>query len=483
MAHLVAQTKLNASTIDILNVIRENASLEYQSKVPVVSNVDDIVKVGQIIYGTPSFQNQFVSALVNRIGLVLANSASFNNPYRDLKKGVLDYGELIEDIFVGIAQVVEYDPSKAESREFARTFPDVKSAFYKVNWRVMYPLTIQDSDLEMAFLSNGDVAGFITRLIDSIIAANEYDEFLLFKYLIIKAVAHGKMYPIAVDGTDLKSVASEFKATRNKTKFMKRDYNEAGVRNNIADEDLCIFMDADFDAQFDVNVLASAFNMDKADFLGRRYLIDDFTTFDNERWEIIRQNTIIEMKGETAQNGGVIEPVTDEELALMANVKGVMLDEQWFQVYDKKSIMKEKEVASGLYWNYFYHNWKILAHSPFANAIVFVDNSATIDVPDTIEAEVTDVSTVKGVSVINVLVDDETASFSPTDVQYVQTEDLTEDGVAVQKFGSYIVPKTALESSYDMEATIKGTKYITSTAVNIGGLTQGSTVTFQKVTE
>lgn len=483
MAHLVAQTKLNASTIDILNVIRENASLEYQSKVPVVSNVDDIVKVGQIIYGTPSFQNQFVSALVNRIGLVLANSASFNNPYRDLKKGVLDYGELIEDIFVGIAQVVEYDPSKAESREFARTFPDVKSAFYKVNWRVMYPLTIQDSDLEMAFLSNGDVAGFITRLIDSIITANEYDEFLLFKYLIIKAVAHGKMYPIAVDGTDLKSVASEFKATRNKTKFMKRDYNEAGVRNNIADEDLCIFMDADFDAQFDVNVLASAFNMDKADFLGRRYLIDDFTTFDNERWEIIRQNTIIEMKGETAQNGGVIEPVTDEELALMANVKGVMLDEQWFQVYDKKSIMKEKEVASGLYWNYFYHIWKILAHSPFANAIVFVDNSATIDVPDTIEAEVTDVSTVKGVSVINVLVDDETASFSPTDVQYVQTEDLTEDGVAVQKFGSYIVPKTALESSYDMEATIKGTKYITSTAVNIGGLTQGSTVTFQKVTE
>ena len=480
MAHLVAQSKLNASTIDILNVIRENASLEYQSKVPVVSNVDDIVKVGQIIYGTPSFQNQFVSALVNRIGLVLANSASFNNPYRDLKKGVLDYGELIEDIFVGIAQVVEYDPSKAESREFARTFPDVKSAFYKVNWRVMYPLTIQDSDLEMAFLSNGDVAGFITKLIDSIITANEYDEFLLFKYLIIKAVAHGKMYPIAVDGSDLKSVASEFKATRNKTKFMKRDYNEAGVRNNIADEDLCIFMDADFDAQFDVNVLASAFNMDKADFLGRRYLIDDFTTFDNERWEIIRQNTIIEMKGETAQNGGVIEPVTDAELALMANVKGVMLDEQWFQVYDKKSIMKEKEVASGLYWNYFYHNWKILAHSPFANAIVFVDNSQTIAPADSFDAEVTDVSTVKGVSVINLLADDSTASFSPTDVQYEQTEALTEDGVAVQKFGSYIVPKTALEKDYVMSANIKGTAYVTATAVNIGGLTQGTTVTFQK---
>jgi hypothetical protein len=157
-----------------------------------------------------------------------------------------------------------------------------------------------------------------------------------------------------------------------------------------------------------------------------------------------------------------------------------MLDEQWFQVYDKKSIMKEKEVASGLYWNYFYHNWKILAHSPFANAIVFVDNSQTIAPADSFTANVTDVSTVKGVSVINLLADDSTASFSPTDVQYEQTEALTEDGVAVQKFGSYIVPKTALEKSYVMNASIKGTAYVTATSVNIGGLTQGTTVTFQK---
>ena len=97
MAHLIAQSKLNASTINILNVIRENASLEYQNKVPKVNNVDDIVKVGEIIYGTPSFQNIFVSALVNRIALVLVNSATFNNPYKILKKGQIDYGEIIEE--------------------------------------------------------------------------------------------------------------------------------------------------------------------------------------------------------------------------------------------------------------------------------------------------------------------------------------------------------------------------------------------------
>jgi hypothetical protein len=261
---------------------------------------------------------------------------------------------------------------------------------------------------------------------------------------------------------------------------MKREYNEAGVRNNIEDGNLCIFLDSDFDAQFDVNVLASAFNMDKADFIGRRYLIDDFTTFDNERWEIIRQNTIIEMKGETTGDGGIIEPVTDEELALMQGVKAIMLDSDWFQVYDKKSIMKEKEVASGLYWNYFYHNWKILAHSPFANSVVFVDNTVDTDLPDTFDAEVTDVSTVKGVSVYNLLVDDSTVSVAPSDVEYEQTEALTTDGVAVQKFGSYIVPKTALEKTYTLGASIKGTGYTATSTVAFVSLAQGSKITFQQ---
>lgn len=477
MAHLIAQTKLNASTINILNVIRENASLEYQNKVPKVNNVDDIVKVGEIIYGTPSFQNIFISALVNRIAMVLIESSTFNNPYKMLKKGQIDYGEVIEDVFVGIAQVVDYDASKAESREFARTFPDVKSAFYKLNWRVMYPVTIEDQELYLAFQSADGVQNLITKIINSIMVAYEYDEFLLFKYQLIKAIAHGKMYPVAVDGSDLKNYASSFKAYRNKTRFMKREFNEAGVMNNTDDANLCIFIDSDFDAEFDVNVLASAFNMDKANFLGRRFLIDDWTTFDNERWEIIRQNTISSLKGDTT---GVVESVTEDELALMADVHAVMIDDRWFQIYESVNMMKEKEVASGLYWNYFYHNWKIVAHSPFSNAIVFVDSNASIAVPDSLTATVTDVSKVSGATVINVLIDDSTVSFAPTDVQFVQTEALTEAGVAVQRYGSFIVPKTQLAESFTVEATLKGTSYATASAVGIGALAVGDTITLAK---
>ena len=45
MPKRIAQTTLNATTIDILNVIRENASYDYQQNVPVVTKEADIPKV------------------------------------------------------------------------------------------------------------------------------------------------------------------------------------------------------------------------------------------------------------------------------------------------------------------------------------------------------------------------------------------------------------------------------------------------------
>ena len=114
MARRIAQTTLNASTIDILNVIRQNASYDYQQNVPEVKTEHDIPKVGEVIYGTPAFANQFINALVNRIATVRVQSATFNNPYSVLKKGYLEFGETIEDIFVGIVNAVSYSAEKAE---------------------------------------------------------------------------------------------------------------------------------------------------------------------------------------------------------------------------------------------------------------------------------------------------------------------------------------------------------------------------------
>lgn len=468
MARRIANSTLNASTIDILNVIRQNASYDYQQNVPEVATVNDIPKVGEIIYGTPAFANQFINALVNRIAIVRVQSATFNNPYSILKKGYIEYGETVEDIFVSIAKAVDFNVEKAAKREFQRTIPDVRSAFHVMNWRVMYPVTIQDEDLRQAFLSIEGVQNLIAKIVDAVYTAAEYDEFLLFKYLLIKAISHGKMYPTSIGaGTDLSEAAVQFRGTSNLLPFMSSEYNEVGVKTNTPKERQVIFMDAMFNAQFDVNVLASAFNMDKADFMGRLFLIDNWTDFDNERFDIIRANS----------DG--IEEVTADELALLANVKAVILDDNWFQVYDNNNKFTEKYVASGLYWNYFYHTWKTVSNSPFANAVVFVTSAADVALPATVTVHVDAKDESDVATVFTISADFEKAGLNPQNVNFVQTEALTTDGIAVQKYGVLIIPTSQVGTDITLVAEINGTTYTAATTIN-GSTEVDATVTLNK---
>lgn len=444
----VAKSVLNASTLDILNVIRENAGYEYQNTVPKVTKATDIPAVGQIIYGDPAIANKFINALVNRIAMVRVQSATFNNPYSVLKKGYIEFGETIEEIFVGIAKVVEYTPEKGEEREFKRTLPDVRSVFHIMNWRTMYPVTIQDEDLKQAFLSLDGVTDLIAKIVDQVYTAAEYDEFLLFKYLLIKAISHGKMKPLSVgDGTNPKDSAKAFRGTSNLLTFMKDSYNEQGVVTSTPKSRQVIFMDAKFNAEFDVDVLASAFNMDKADFMGRLFLIDDFTTFDNKRFEEIRKNST------------GIEEVTSQELALLADVNAVLLDEEWFQVYDNNNRFTEKYVASGLYWNYFYHTWKTVSYSPFSNAVVFVKNTANISLPASLTAKIMSKDTSEDATVLTLDASVNGASLQPNTALFVQTPELTAKGIAVNKYGALIIPASASTQEITLKATVNGTGY------------------------
>lgn len=468
MPKRISVSTLNASTMDILNTIRQNASMEYQSLVPEVTKASDIPKVGEVLYGYPALANQFLSTLVNRIASVRVKSATFNDDYVELKKGYLEFGETVEEVFVSIAKAREFSAEKAESREFKRTIPDVKTAFHAMNYRVQYPITIQDVDLRTAFTSMEGVQDLIARIVDAIYTANEYDEYLLFKYLMIKAIAHGKMYPVSIgDGSDMKEAAVAFRGMSNQLGFMSTKYNISGVHTTTPRADQYIFMDAKYNAQYDVNVLASAFNMDKATFMGKLKLIDDWTTFDNERFDVITANS------------DQIEPVTAEELALMKNVKAVLVDREWFQFYDNKNEFTEKYVASGMYWNYFYNVWKTVSSSPFSNAIVFVTDGANVTLPASFTVKVTNKSASDDATVLTVMPQLTTASLAPSSVQFVQTEALTSAGIAVHPYGAVIIPSGKASQDITLVATINGTTYTGKTAITSAS-TVGTTVVLTK---
>lgn len=456
MAKRVAVSSLNASTIDILNTIRANASAEYQSLVPTITKATEIPKVGEVLFGYPALANQFLNALINRIALVRVKSAVFNNAYSELKKGYLEFGETVEEVFVNIAKAREFSAEKAESREFKRTIPDVRSAFHTMNWRVQYPVTIQDEDLRLAFMSVDGVQDLIARIVDSIYTAAEYDEYLLFKYLLIKNISHGKMYPVAIGGT-MQSAAIAFRGNSNKLQFMSTKYNEAGVTTTTPKADQYIFMDSDYNASYDVQVLAAAFNMDKAEFMGKLMLIDDFTTFDNDRFDVIRANS------------DMIEAVSDSELALMAKVKAVLIDKEWFQMYDNNNKFTEQYVASGMYWNYFYNVWKTVSYSPFSNAIVFVENDATIAPPSSITLTVKDIA-ISDNAAIYTLEPADSATLRDMSLEFIEDSTSVAAGIAVHKYGAVIVPVVAspgTQPSYTAKAKIGDVTYTASSAIYV----------------
>lgn len=466
MPKRITVNTLQASTIDILNTIRANASAQYQAQVPQVVTRTDIPKVGEVLYGYPAFANEFLSALMNRIALVRVKSATFNNAYAMLKKGYLEFGETVEEVFVGICKAREFSAEKAEARELKRSLPDVRTAFHTMNWRVQYPVTIQDEDLRMAFLSADGVTDLIAKIVDSVLTAAEYDEFLLFKYLIIKAVAHGKMFPVSL-GADIKDAAVAFRGSANMLTFMSNKYNASGVHTTTPKDDQYIFMDAMYNADFDVNVLASAFNMDKADFMGRLHLIDDFTTFDNDRFSDI------------IAGSDMIENVTEDELALMAKVKAVLLDGEWFQVYDNQAKFTEKYVASGEYWNYFYNVWKTISSSPFSNAIVFVEADADVAAPNSFDVEVSAISTAETGTVVTLLVDSDNPTLASTEARFVQTQQATADGIAVHPYGAIMFPPN--KTTIALEMTVKGVKYTGAAQLDTATAQVSDTITMNKV--
>ena len=362
---------LTTSAADILNVIRNNASVDYRNYVPKAdaNDVESVRTIGAIIMDYPALQNEFLNALVNRIGRVMLTSKMYSNPIAFFKKGVLEYGESIEEIFVNIAKVQEFNPEIAEQEVFKRVVPDVRAAFHIMNYQKFYKATVTQEQLKQAFLSWDGVTDLIARIVDSMYTGANYDEFLVMKYLLARHILDGRVYPVTVptvNAENAKAIVTTVKGVSNKLTFMNSEYNPAAVRTFTEKTDQYMIVNSVFDATMDVNVLASAFNMDKAEFLGHRVLIDGFGDLDVARLGEI-------FAGDPTYN----EPSQDELTALNA-IPAVIVDKDWFMVFDMLTQFTEQYNGQGLYWNYFYHVWKTFSVSPFANSVLFVPGTPTV---------------------------------------------------------------------------------------------------------
>lgn len=366
MAIKPKQATLTANSVEILNTIRNSATPYYKQMIPQAkANTGSIRQIGNIMMNYEPLQNEFLSALYNRIGRVIITSKMYYNPWAPFKKGLMELGETVEEIFVNIAKAHTFNPETAETNFMKREIPDVRAAFHTMNYQKFYKATISNDQLRQAFLSWQGITDLIAKIVDAMYTAHNYDEFQVMKYMLARNILNGYLYPVTVAQVDKENapdIVTEIKAISNELVYESPDYNLNGVYTFTEKNDQFIITNARFDAVMDVNVLASAFNMDKVEFMGHRVQIDGFDRIDENRMNELFADD---------PNAGYV-PLTEEEKAALKAVPAVLIDRDYFMIFDNLYKFTEDYNGEGLYWQYWYHAWKTFSTSPFANAVIFV---------------------------------------------------------------------------------------------------------------
>lgn len=361
---------LEANTAQILNAARADIGGAYAQDVPkALSDGTNLAAIGEVVMNNPAYPNQLYSSLANRIGMVLLTSKAYRSSLKMLKRGLMTFGEKVEEIFVAMAEPHDYSIVEAQTNVFKLETGDVYTAFHTLNYEKFYKKSISEENLRQAFLSPEGVYDLIGGLYESLYSGAEYDEFLTTKYLIAKMILGGfiKSTQIpAVTAATVKEVATTMAEASYMFRFPSNKYNTAKVTTFSRPEDLILMTSAKFGALNNFNVLASAFNMDKAEIEARHIMIDGFDIFDLDRLDKL------------LDNDPEYTRFTEDQLALLGSVPAVTFDKNWFMIFDVLMTYKEIYNPEGMYWQNIYHVWKIFSVSPFTNAMMYTDQASSV---------------------------------------------------------------------------------------------------------
>lgn len=323
-------------SIDILNNIRANASDEYQQRVPEATQAN-IIAIGNAFDTYSVLYNEFAHALFNKIGKTIIESKLFKNKLARFKSGVITTQQDVEDIFVDMGKAASaYDP-EGKNPLGRRMDDNVKVAFHRMNRQDCYDISIGDIDFIRVFRSEASLDQFIKSKINSVYSRANHDEWLYMKNVLATFDGYFDYAVPAITGANAEAGAKAFVKTLRKAvadvSFASTQYNKAGVTTWTDPENLVLLVNKDVVAEVDVEVLAKAFNLGKTDVNVDIVTMDDFGT--------------------------------------LTDTYGLLVDKEFFKVWDTLSRMESQRNAQGLFTNFFYHVHQILSASPFKTAVRF----------------------------------------------------------------------------------------------------------------
>ena len=283
----------------------------------------------------------------------------------------MELGETVEEVFVNLTQAHQYDPVTAETQVFKREIPDVRAAFHTMNYQKFYKVTIQRNELRQAFLSFSGINNLVSKILETLASSANLDEFLMMKYVIAKWALNGQFYVQTVPAATLANanqIAAQLRELALDAQYISDKYNYAGVMtySDLTSQEL--IMTNKFTANIDVGALAVAFNMDKADFLSRTIGVNNFTF---SAAELDRLANLINLDSTDSV-------FSESELSTLSNIQAILVDKDWFYIFDNEDYMDAQKNGEGQYFNHWYHVWKTFSASPFATAILFTADTPSV---------------------------------------------------------------------------------------------------------
>lgn len=348
-------------------IINQTPELSGEIDLPVQGK--SIKEIGKIIINNQRYRNAFINT-VNLIGLTVIKRNGWENPWNFTKRGTLRFGQQIRELVLDLCNVYDYNENFDNKERFLETVvPNVFNYIHEVNFQKFYQTTTSDSQLAMAFDSEGGLFEFIDMSIAMLYESLKYDTYITDKYMLCRRMLDGTMTSIKIENYSTLSPrqrVSAIKSISNKMTFRSPNYNPAGVRRATSFENQIAIINTEFEADFSTEVLATSYFKDEAEMRTRLVLVDGFNNHDNERL--------------TELLGTAYIPFTDEELEALSKVPCAIISREWFMDYDyaldTTSETKQTEFynPTTLENNHFLHAWRVFSTSPFENGAVFTQD-------------------------------------------------------------------------------------------------------------
>ena len=359
---------MNEGLVTSLNALREmsvSGSSIYHQYIPIIDENTAISTIAEPILNVPAVANDFMSMLVNRIVYTQFETKLYNNPLRILEGDRIPLGYAGQEIFTNPAKGRKYNVN-----DFAGLLQkyeaDTKVQYMTLNADLQYPVTVTRHDLKKAFTSWADLDRFIDQLSNSLYNGAYINDFRYTKNLVGGAYSYGGVRVQTVSAISNEATAKAFvKAARNiflGFQVPSTSYNAWAQAGGYGDpittwsnpEDIVILIRNDVRTDIDVDVLASAFNMDKTTLMGNMLAVDNFDVYDD---------------------GGVKRFDGSAILALIA-------DKSWFRIKQQDLYLDEFYNANNRTWQYYLNSTKMFQYSLFANAVVLATATPTITITD-----------------------------------------------------------------------------------------------------